>query len=437
MNYKLLLTLAALAATISTNERFLQTNALTGNQDYNNPYANPILPLCFLGNNPVCGSNDTTYANECIMVLLGQSKKYEGWCAQATSIPILNDENAPIPNNGYMPFGKTSQDPNCVKCNTVYNPVCGINGVTYQNLCSMIECAGVTKASIGPCGSPSFIIPEEPSICPCSFSFSPVCGNDGITYINSCLLICAGVSKKSDNACMRPCGCTTIYKPVCSTDMNTFDNECLLRCINEQKMYDGKCPTSTPSNCQHCSGYTQPVCGNNGVTYDNSCYLQCAKVEKYSDGPCPNNKSCNCEDNYLPVCGIDHKTYRNECLMGCNNIKLAYFGVCKEFEIDNSLIYGKCKCSNEIKYVCGKDQRTYLNTCYLQCLANGQGLHWGKCQPLNPSYCSCPKQDQPACGSDGKTYQNPCVSSCMNANITKKGECNTIGVMINITGSFK
>lgn len=419
--------IAVTTSPLLAEERFLQLNTISGNQMYQNPYANPVLPLCFLGNSPVCGEDDETYANECIMILLGQTKKNDGWCAMDTNVPTFDPENAPIPNNGYLPSGQTSQDSNCPKCNNVYNPVCGINGVTYQNLCNMLECADIKKANNGPCGSTDFTPLDEPPTCPCQFSFSPACGADGITYASNCVLICAGVSKKSDGACMRPCGCTTIYKPVCSTEMNSFDNECMMRCANEKKQFDGKCPSSNPSNCQHCSGYTQPVCGKNGITYDNPCYLKCAKAEKYTDGPCPNKKECTCADHYLPVCGIDHKTYRNECLMECNNIRLAHFGVCKEKEIDNTLIEGKCKCSNDIKYVCGKDQRTYLNTCYLQCLANGQGLHWGKCQPLNPNYCLCPNSNQPVCGRDNKTYQNKCVANCMNIQLARNGECLIVG----------
>ena len=427
MNPNHLISLLALASTLLAAERSLQINTTSGNQDFSNPYANPVLPICFLGNSAVCGNDEKTYANECIMVLLGQAKKHDGWCVVAAPQVDMNDEDAPVPNNGYNSPGTSSQDSNCPKCNSVYNPVCGINGVTYQNLCMLKECGQVTKASVGPCGTPNFTPLEEPPSCPCFFSFSPVCGTDGITYANNCVLICAGVTKKSDGACMRPCGCTTIYKPVCSTDMKSFDNECLMRCENQKKMYDGKCPTSNPSQCANCAGYTRPVCGNNGVTYDNPCYLDCAKVEKYRDGPCPNNKNCTCEDIYLPVCGIDHKTYRNECLMTCNNIKLGYYGVCKEIQVDNSLIKGKCNCSADIKYVCGKDQRTYLNPCYLNCLANGEGLHWGKCQPLNPNYCLCPNTNEPVCGSDGKTYQNQCVADCMKARIANGRECATIG----------
>ena len=155
--------------------------------------------------------------------------------------------------------------------------------------------------------------------------------------------------------------------------------------------------------------------------------MKCARVEKYQDGPCPNNEACECEDNYLPVCGIDHKTYRNECKMNCKNVKLGYYGACQEIKVDNTAITGKCKCDNEVKYVCGADQRTYLNTCYLNCLGGNKGLHWGKCQQLNPNYCLCPTENKPVCADGGKCYQNECAMKCVGAKKLYDGECVTVG----------
>lgn len=418
----ILLTKALLAS-----DRLLQLSSLGGDSTYNNPYANPVLPLCFLGNNPVCSTTNETYANECIMILMGKTKQYEGWCNTPDISNDVDPTTAQTPDNGYLRPGQTSSDPNCGRCNNIYMPVCGLNGVTYQNFCKLKECAEVEKASDGPCGVLNYTPSEIAQDCPCMSNFQPVCGVDGLTYANGCTMLCAGIAKKSDNACIRPCGCTNIYKPVCTTTMKTFDNECLMRCENETKMYDGKCPSSNPEQCQHCAGYTQPVCGKNGITYDNPCYMNCTKVEKYADGPCPNTKPCECADNYLPVCGIDHKTYRNECLMNCNNIKLGYFGVCKDVDVDNSIINGNCNCGTDIKYICGQDQRTYLNTCYLNCLGKGKGLHWGKCQFLNPNYCRCPVDNKPVCGTDNKSYQNECAMNCMGAKKGYNGECWVIG----------
>ena len=43
-------------------------------------YSNPIIPMCFLGMDPACGEDDKTYVNECVMILMGQKKKFDGWC---------------------------------------------------------------------------------------------------------------------------------------------------------------------------------------------------------------------------------------------------------------------------------------------------------------------------------------------------------------------
>ena len=411
--------------TIKTEERMLQINSISGNAANFNPYANPIVPLCIFGNTPVCGDDDATYINECVARLLGVTIANDGWCTPDPVAPAVNPALAQTPDNGYLPSGATAIDPLCPLCNNNYNPVCGSNGATYKNLCTLLTCGGQTRASSGPCGVPNYTAPAVLPTCPCTFSFSPACGADGNTYQNACVLICAGTAKKSDTACMTPCACSTIYKPVCSTEMETFDNACLLSCDGKKKLHDGICPESNPSHCTHCAGYTRPVCGKNGVTYDNDCYLNCAKEEKYVDGPCPSNKACNCQNHYLPVCGIDHKTYRNQCLMECNNVKRAHYGVCLEQKVDNSLIYGQCRCSTKIKYVCGKDQRTYLNPCFLKCLAGGKGLHWGMCQPLNPNYCQCPIEKKPVCGADKKVYQNQCVLNCLG--IPQGNDCGIVG----------
>jgi hypothetical protein len=47
-------------------------NSYNNNQAHFNPYANPIIPYCFLGNDPVCSKRGETFVNECVMMLLGQ-----------------------------------------------------------------------------------------------------------------------------------------------------------------------------------------------------------------------------------------------------------------------------------------------------------------------------------------------------------------------------
>ena len=203
---------------------------------------------------PVCGSDNRTYINACLLK-----------CASCQN-PAQNIQEQ---CKGQCP---------CKNCNNVcpdiWNPVCGSNGQTYSNPCNLdvtaclnpglnitLQCQGECPCNIPPTPKPP--CQEKCSKCkvgiPNPLPGKEVCGSDGVTYPDSCSLLCASCYNpalveqcKGKCPCINdPCFkyCYDEFDPVCGTNDETYPSICILEqisCLNPSMNIERQCSDRCP-----------------------------------------------------------------------------------------------------------------------------------------------------------------------------------------------
>ena len=390
----------------------------------------------------------------------GAMVEYENWCeAECSGIPSSQDNCT----TGYCKGTCPGCEDECSEADLAPMDYCGIDMVTYPNFCSL-KCGIGAEDCVSNVDCPQVVHPGacKPDCCEdegCDPTYEPVCGSDGNTYCNICTInkCPADPNDPPTPTCLGECGdamgcdCPNDCDNVCGMlggQKKNFLNQCMLDCLGGEKLWDGEC-------CFNASQTEDYVCADIEGTmkvFLNEDFLNCQSPGSLKLFDIPKTKSgewwkevcedCQCDMSVeAPVCGTDWSQYGNTCALECaagmwpDTIEATPVcdAVCEAPDCENAC--DLCPCPTETEGLpidqetlkvglCGAAGNTYGNAC--------SAAKYGE-KVVSQIWCSaCAEQCQddpvnPVCCEDGVTYPMACIPEKCNEFLNpvncNKGKC--------------
>ncbi|KAK6177684.1 hypothetical protein SNE40_015737 [Patella caerulea] len=313
----------------------------------------------------VCGNDSVTYDNECELRRKScLTKKFVTVAHTGVCGGDVPCRNFKCEYDGECVEREGQPSCECKICTEQYEPVCGYNGITYENECklrfenckfkqsvqikhrkSCNGCENVKCEFYAICESDGT---QARCVCPtsCIPVEAEVCGSDGQTYLNECELKVAACRRKQFISIASTGSCNKCADVVCQYGAKCENGACV-------------CPIMCPT-------IREPVCANDGVTYSNECEMRRASCGLSINLVIfPNDR---CEDEVISSGSGEGSSEGSGVgvVSTCDEKTCGFGGTCVQDEDGSSICYCKDNCDAVRSQVCGSDGKSYGNECQLK-----------------------------------------------------------------------